>query len=167
MFVGCALSFGNSQDKSTQRVTLRGALFFVCLSAGTFPVDAWHNGGDQQEQPPKFGTHDYIALKALDRAPAPKVAFIRERLLTYFIGTEAPDANKKIPGVTEGGYKDSLECHCILFDFEWHVAKAHARNFSTTPKTRLNSVDCSKRCYRTARSTAELFVPATLRRSTC
>jgi hypothetical protein len=44
------------------------------------------------------------------------VAWIRQRLTAYFIGTEAPDTNKKIPQVTEGGYHDSGACHCVLFD---------------------------------------------------
>jgi hypothetical protein len=56
-----------------------------------------------------------------ERDPAAKVAFIRQRLTTYFIGTEAPDTNKKIPSVTEGGYHDSGACHCILFA-ELHAA---------------------------------------------
>jgi Zinc dependent phospholipase C len=72
-----------------------------------------------------FGAHDYIAFKALDRAPAAKVAFIKQRL---FIGTEAPDTNKKIPSVTEGGYMDSLKCHCILFAEDLTITKAHARD---------------------------------------
>ena len=41
---------------------------------------------------------------------------------------EAPDTNKKVPGVTEGGYHDSFQCHCILFDASQHVTKAHARD---------------------------------------
>jgi len=87
---------------------------------------AWHNGGDRTEQPPKFGTHDYIAFKGLDRAPAAKVAFIRQHLTAYFIGTEAPDTNKKIPSVTEGGYHDSLQCHCVLFDENGKVVNERA-----------------------------------------
>ena len=103
------------------------ALLVGCVAACTLTVQGWHNGGDQDNQPPKFGAHDYIALKALDRAPAAKVAFIRQRLTTYFIGTEAPDTNKKIPSVTEGGYHDSGACHCILFAEDLTIKKAHAR----------------------------------------
>jgi hypothetical protein len=57
----------------------------ACFTACTLTVHGWHNGGDEDQQPPKFGTHDYIAFQALDRAPAAKVAFIRQRLTTYFI----------------------------------------------------------------------------------
>ena len=38
---------------------------------------------------------------------------------------------------------------------------------STNRRIRPNSADCSKRCYRTARSIAEVFVPLTLSHSTC
>jgi hypothetical protein len=107
---------------------LLSVLTLVGLASAPPILCAWHNGGDQEQQPPKFGTHDYIALKALDRATAVKVAFIRQRLTSYFIGTEAPDTNKKIAGVTEGGYKDSLQCHCILFDKDEKITRAHARD---------------------------------------
>src|SRR5262245_49456246 len=100
----------------------------VAIVIVTLPVQGWHNGGDRAAQPPKFGTHDYIAFKALDRANAAKVTFIRDRLVSYFVGTEAPDTNKKIPGVTEGGYHDSLQCHCILFDDHGAITRAHARD---------------------------------------
>ena len=50
-----------------------------------------------------LGRHDYIAYKGIDRAPPTKVIWIKQNLIAYFIGTEAPDTNKKIPGVTEGG----------------------------------------------------------------
>jgi hypothetical protein len=100
----------------------------ACLAVGTLTLHGWHNGGDQEDQPPKFGAHDYIAFKALDRAPSAKVAFIRQRLTTYFIGTEAPDTGKKIPSVTEGGYHDTGACHCILFDEEGTVTKDRARD---------------------------------------
>jgi Zinc dependent phospholipase C len=104
------------------------SLLVGSFAACTLTVQGWHNGGDQDNQPPKFGAHDYIALKALDRVPAAKVAFIKQRLTTYFIGTEAPDTNKKIPSVTEGGYMDSLKCHCILFAEDLTITKAHARD---------------------------------------
>ena len=68
------------------------SLLVGCVAACTLTVQGWHNGGNQDNQPPKFGAHDYIALKALDRAPAAKVAFIRQRLATYFIGTVATNA---------------------------------------------------------------------------
>jgi hypothetical protein len=78
-------------------------------------ASAWKNGTDQANQPPRFGTHDYIAFKALDRAPA-NVAYIRSLLTAYFIGTEALDTGKKVAGVIESGYHDSGACHCVLFD---------------------------------------------------
>ncbi len=86
----------------------------------------WHNGGDKTEQAPKFGTHDYIAYKGYQRVPAAKVVWITQNLTAFFIGTEAPDTNKKITGVTEGGYHDSLQCHCVLFDAEGHVTNDRA-----------------------------------------
>lgn len=104
------------------------ASLVVLFAAGSLTVHGWHNGGDRVEQPPKFGTHDYIAYKGLARAPAAKVAWINDHLVAYFIGTEAPDTNKKVAGVTEGGYHDSLQCHCILFDAQEHVTKTHARD---------------------------------------
>jgi Zinc dependent phospholipase C len=104
------------------------SLLVGCLAACTLTVHGWHNGGDEEQQPPKFGAHDYIAFKALDRAPAAKVVFIKQRLTTYFIGTEAPDTGKKIPSVTESGYKDTGACHCILFDEEGTITKDRARD---------------------------------------
>jgi Zinc dependent phospholipase C len=88
----------------------------TCLACAVISPAAWHNGGDKTDQPPKFGTHDYIAFKGYQRVPPAKVTWIKQNLEAYFIGTEAPDTNKKIPGVTEGGYHDSLQCHCVLFD---------------------------------------------------
>jgi hypothetical protein len=54
------------------------SLLAGCLAACTLTVHGWHNGGDEEQRPPKFGAHDYIAFKALDRAPDAKVAFIRQ-----------------------------------------------------------------------------------------
>ena len=44
---------------------------------------------------------------------------------------------------------------------------AKKAEFSTNRKIRPNSVDCSKRCYRTAPSIAEVSVLPTVRHSTC
>ena len=77
----------------------RSAITLLLLLA-PLSLFGWHKGGDKDEQPPKFGTHDYIAYKGLDRAPPAKVAWISNHLVAYFIGTEAPDTNKKIPGIT-------------------------------------------------------------------
>lgn len=87
------------------------------------PVLAWHNGGDQANAPPKFGMHDYIAYKGLDRAPKAKVAFIRQNLIAYFIGTEAPDTGKTVAGVASQGYHDSGACHCVYFDADCTITR--------------------------------------------
>jgi hypothetical protein len=100
------------------------AFAFFVLAAS--PVSTWHNGGDRLEHPPKFGTHDYIAFQAYKLAPAARVTWITQNLTAFFIGTEAPDTNKKIPAVTEGGYHDSLQCHCVLFDASGHVTRDRA-----------------------------------------
>src|SRR4030095_4290305 len=75
-------------------------------------VSTWHNGGDRLDQPPKFGTHDYIAFKALDRAQIADVGFIRSQLTAYFIGTEAPDTGKTVTGGTPAGCPHSGACRC-------------------------------------------------------
>jgi hypothetical protein len=62
-------------------------LLFVALALlASASLGAWHNGGDTAAQPPKFGTHDYIAYEGLDRAPAAQVAWIKPHLVAYFIG---------------------------------------------------------------------------------
>jgi hypothetical protein len=55
-----------------------------------------------------------------------RIEWIRQRLTAYFIGTEAPDTNKKTPQVTEGGYHDSGACHCVLFDAAGAVTRRRA-----------------------------------------
>lgn len=87
------------------------------------PVLAWHNGGDQANAPPKFGMHDYIAYKGLDRAPKAKVVCIRQNLIAYFIGTEAPDTGKTVAGVASQGYHDSGACHCVYFDADGTITR--------------------------------------------
>src|SRR4029450_5791179 len=89
-------------------------------------VSTWHNGGDRLDQPPKFGTHDYIAFKALDRAQVVDIGFIRNQLTAYFIGTEAPDTGKTVAGVLPAGYHDSGPCHCILFAEDGHPTRLRA-----------------------------------------
>lgn len=104
-------------------VPLLPVAWVVCAVAS---LHGWHNGGDAVQQPPKFGTHDYIAYKALERVPAAGAAWIKQNLTAYFIGTEAPDTGKTVAGVTESGYKDSIQCHCILFDAQGTVTRPRA-----------------------------------------
>jgi hypothetical protein len=96
------------------------------LAANIVALPAWHNGGDKDTADPRFGTHDYIAFKALDRAPAADVAFIRTQLRAYFVGTEAPDTAKTVAGIPKTGYHDSGPCHCILFDEEGQPTRLRA-----------------------------------------
>ena len=83
------------------------ALLLLSCSALT---GAWRNGGDKASGD-RFGTHDYIGFVAFKRAPAAHVTYIKNNLRAFFIGTEAPDTGKKVPGITQGGYHDTGACH--------------------------------------------------------
>jgi hypothetical protein len=70
-------------------------------------VKAWSNGGYSADTTnPDYGTHDWIAQRAVDWLPAEKKQYITDNLANYLYGTELPDLPK-----TQGGIGDTTKHH--------------------------------------------------------
>jgi len=83
---------------------------------------SWGNAGKSTSaSKPKFAMHDWIALEGYKLAKDDAdLKWVTNNLDMYLYGTEAPDfgvlksvINQLHPGT---GYKDSVKCHCILFN---------------------------------------------------
>ncbi|MFQ6063275.1 MAG: hypothetical protein ACE5J9_08920 [Methanosarcinales archaeon] len=71
-------------------------LFFIVILA-ILPVQAWSNGGYSNDPyNPAYGTHDWIAQKAIDFLPQKEKQYILDNLASYLYGTELPDNPKGI-----------------------------------------------------------------------
>lgn len=104
----------------------RIALLLCLILLLTVPAHPWKNGGDTKDPSnPLFGTHDYIAYKGYRLAGASNVPWVRYYQRWYFLGTEAPDTGAKVDSA-ENGYRDTLQCHCILFDSGGGVTRDRA-----------------------------------------
>ena len=74
-------------------------------------VFAWSNGGYSDDPlNPDYGTHDWIAQRALDWLPLSEKAYIEDYLVTYLYGTELPDNGGAIDGIG-----DSTKHHIYYF----------------------------------------------------
>jgi len=74
------------------------AVITALILMGTVPQAlAWGNGGYSDDpQNPDYGTHDWIAERALDWLPAQEKEFLTDNLAIYLYGTELPD-NRDAP----------------------------------------------------------------------
>lgn len=79
---------------------------------------SWGNGGKSSKlNNPKFGTHYWIAYEGYRMASGEaNLSWLKSNLNTFYIGTEAPDLGALSTLNVGGGYKDTAECHCVLFD---------------------------------------------------
>lgn len=101
------------------RKIVASLLFVFVLSVNGM---SWGNAGKSTSaSKPKFAMHDWIALEGYKLAKQDAdLKWLTDNLDMYLYGTEAPDfgvlksvINQLHPGI---GYKDSVKCHCILFD---------------------------------------------------
>lgn len=71
----------------------------VCIATLSFFTPsslAWENGGRTKNiSNPKYGTHDWIAEEALNILPGNEQTWIKDNIIYFFLGTEAPD-NQRI-----------------------------------------------------------------------
>lgn len=66
--------------------------FLMIVVAVPHDATAWSNGGKSPDlDHPKYGTHDWIAQRALDLLPQSERYFISDNLNAYLYGTEIPD----------------------------------------------------------------------------
>jgi len=73
------------------RILLASTLALTLLAL-THPAWAWSNGGYSADpNNPDYGTHDWIAERALDWLPANEKALILTYRVVYLYGTELPD----------------------------------------------------------------------------
>jgi len=55
------------------------------------------------------------------------MAWTKDNLNAFFLGTEAPDTSAFVSSFTnEGGYSDAIHCHCVLYDTNLEVVKDRA-----------------------------------------
>jgi len=77
----------------------RFVISVVCVAALSLfspNSSAWENGGRTRNvSNPKYGTHDWIAEEALKLLPENEQAWIKDNIIYFLLGTEAPD-NQKI-----------------------------------------------------------------------
>jgi enamine deaminase RidA (YjgF/YER057c/UK114 family) len=81
------------------RILLASSLVLTFLAL-THPAWAWSNGGFSADpNNPKYGTHDWIAERALDWIPSGEKALILTYRAAYLYGTELPDNNQAADGI--------------------------------------------------------------------
>jgi len=79
---------------------LLAAVLLVVAMLVPHPAYAWSNGGFSSDPShPKYGTHDWIAQRALDWLPDEEKQFILGNLNLYLYGTELPDKGKALGGI--------------------------------------------------------------------
>jgi len=87
------------------------------------PAYAWSNGGFSSDPShPKYGTHDWIAQRALDWLPDEEKQFILGNLNLYLYGTELPDKGKALGGIGDTTFDSSGEgLTCVWMDrnYDW------------------------------------------------
>lgn len=106
-------------DGKLTRVLCVG-LVIALLSPLTIAVHAWSNGGCSNEPSvPDYGTHDWIAVHALDFLPQNEKTFIENNLTTYLFATELPDC--------PGGIDDQ-ENHHVYYHSDGRLQDAAAAN---------------------------------------
>jgi len=72
----------------------------LVLLASVRPAWAWSNGGYSADPSnPDYGTHDWIAERALDWLPGNEKAFILTYRASYLYGTELPDNSQAPDGI--------------------------------------------------------------------
>jgi len=73
---------------------------------------AWSNGGYSANiADPDYGTHDWLAEKALDLLPETEKQYLVKNNVSYVYGTELPDKPK-----SQGGYGDTTNHHIYYND---------------------------------------------------
>lgn len=81
------------------RLLLASGLVLTFLAL-THPAWAWSNGGYSADpNNPDYGTHDWIAERALDWLPGSEKALILTYRAAYLYGTELPDNNQAADGI--------------------------------------------------------------------
>jgi hypothetical protein len=91
-------------------------LVFLTSLHGT----AWSNGGNSANPDnPDYGTHDWIAENAVNFLPANDSVWIKNNMVAYLIGTEAPD-NSEVAAAytTEKVYGDKSSGHHNYYNLE-------------------------------------------------
>jgi hypothetical protein len=86
-------------------------VFALVLTAGLMacscavePSWAWSNGGYSSNQAqPDYGTHDWIAQRAVDWLPAQESQFFTTNMVSYLYGTELPDNSGTAGGIGDTG----------------------------------------------------------------
>jgi hypothetical protein len=85
------------------RILLASTLALTLL-AFVHPALGWSNGGFSTDPDnPAYGTHDWIAERALDWVPGNEKALILTYRATYLYGTELPDNNQAPDGIGDTG----------------------------------------------------------------
>ena len=76
-------------------------------------VSSWSNGGNTDvSNNPKYGTHDWIAETAVSFLPASESKWIKDNMVSFLIGTEAPDNSAVAEYYTnKQGYGDKHNHH--------------------------------------------------------
>jgi hypothetical protein len=83
-------------------------VLILLISISISPALCWSNGGYSTDpSSPVYGTHDWIAEKALNLLPYHESSFIHDNLSSYLLGTEYPDNPSFIGDTTK---------HHIYFD---------------------------------------------------
>jgi len=94
------------------RTTTILAVITALILTGTIPkAQAWGNGGYSDDpEYPDYGTHDWIAQRALDWLPAKEKEYLTDNLAIYIYGTELPD-NRDAPD----GIGDTTKHHVYYY----------------------------------------------------
>ena len=99
-------------------------IFFMVLSV-SLNSTAWSNGGNSDDiTNPDYGTHDWVAEKALAMLPASESQYIQDNLDYYLYGTELPD---NYDGIFDDGIGDTFQHH-VYFDSDGVVTDDASAN---------------------------------------
>ncbi len=102
---------------------LRTRIFLISIALvllTSAPGTAWSNGGNSANiDNPDYGTHDWIAETAVDFLPGNYSYWIKNNMVAYLIGTEAPDNSAAAGAYTaEKVYGDKSTGHHIYYNLE-------------------------------------------------
>ncbi|MCK5038675.1 MAG: lamin tail domain-containing protein [Thermoplasmata archaeon] len=96
-----------------KRTALTIWIILVMILSVSINSTAWSNGGYSDTiTSPDYGTHDWIAEKALAMLPASESQYIHDNLDYYLYGTELPD---NPDGLFDDGIGDTFQHH-VYFD---------------------------------------------------
>ena len=93
-------------------------LLILALFLNLIQVSAWSNGGyTDEDNIPRFGTHDWMAMHSLDMLSDEKSWWLRDNLDLFLLGTELPDNSYHSMGIGDTSlHHVYYDCNMSLVD---------------------------------------------------